>query len=117
MQAIVYRRYGAPEVLQLASVQAPDPGPGELRIRVHAAAVSSADSAFRRGKPLVTRLFAGLRRPKQPILGTEFAGIVESVGEAVERFRPGDRVWAATGDALGAHAELVCLGFRGTAIG
>lgn len=109
MQAIVYHRYGAPEVLELATVDTPKPGPGELRIRVRAAAVTSSDCAFRRGEPLVTRLFAGLRRPKQPILGTEFAGEVDAVGSGVTRLRPGDRVWAATGDAFGAHGEFLCL--------
>lgn len=110
MRAITYSQYGPVDVLGLSEVPLPEPGPRELRLRVEAVAVSSADVAFRAGRPWLTRLFAGPLRPGQPILGTELAGVVDAVGGKVERFEPGQRVFAATGDRFGAHAEYVVLG-------
>ncbi|MCA9517877.1 MAG: NAD(P)-dependent alcohol dehydrogenase, partial [Myxococcales bacterium] len=92
-----------------SEIPTPEPGPGEVRVRVHAATVSSADVTFRRGKDLMARMFTGLRKPKRPVLGTELSGVVDAVGEGVTRFRVGDRVYGATGDAFGAHAEYVVL--------
>lgn len=109
MKAIVYHRYGSPEVLELADVETPAPGAKEVRVKIHAAVVSTADSAFRKGAPWAARLFTGLGRPKSSILGTEFAGEIDRVGEAVTRFRVGDRVFASSGAGLGAHAEFICL--------
>lgn len=109
MQAITYNRYGAPSVLTPSQVPAPTPAPTEVRIRIHAAVVSSADAAFRSGTPWFARLFTGLAKPKLQTLGTEFAGTIESTGSATSRFRTGDHVFAASGTDLGAHAELICL--------
>ena len=109
MQAIAYDRYGPPEVLRVASVAQPQPQAGELLVAVRAAAVSAADSVARRGTPFIARLAFGLLRPKMRILGTEFSGVVQSVGAGVSRFKPGDRVFAATGTGFGAHAEYVRL--------
>ncbi|TNF33298.1 MAG: NAD(P)-dependent alcohol dehydrogenase [Deltaproteobacteria bacterium] len=109
MKAIAYRTYGTPDVLHLEEVAIPTPAAHEIRIRVHAAAVSSADCTFRAGRDRMARMFTGLRRPKRPVLGTELAGVVEAIGDAVTRFAVGDAVYAATGDDLGAHAEYVCV--------
>ncbi len=109
MRAIAYHRYGTPDVVALEDLETPTPGTSQVRIKIHAAVVSAADSAFRSGTPWFARLFTGVMRPKRPILGTEFAGEVEAVGEGVSRFRVGDRVFAASGTELGAHAEFICL--------
>ncbi len=71
--------------------------------------MSTADTAFRAGDPLITRLAGGLFHPKNPVLGTEFAGVVDAVGDRVTRFEVGDQVFAATGVDFGAHAEYVCM--------
>lgn len=109
MKAIVCTTYGPPDVLQLKDVDTPTPKDDEVLIKIHAAAVTTADCAARKGEPFVARLFFGLTRPKASILGTEFAGEIAAVGKDVTRFREGNRVFAATGAAFGAHAEYICL--------
>ena len=114
MLAALYDRYGPPEVVRLGQVPTPEPAPGEVRIRVHATTVSSGDMRARSldvppGFRLASRFFFGLRRPRQPILGTELAGEVDAVGAGVTRFAPGDRVFAFPGAAMGCHAEFRCV--------
>lgn len=109
MKAAVCTSYGPPDVVRETDVDTPLPGPNQLLVRVHAATVTAADSAFRSGTPRYARLFAGLRRPKKPVLGTEFAGEVSAVGAAVTRYAVGDKVFGATDLGLGAHAEYVCV--------
>ncbi len=115
MNAIVCTRYGPPDVLQLRDVEKPAPKDNEVLIRVRATTVSAADCELRRFDfPswvwLPIRLAFGIRRPRQPVLGQELAGHVDSVGKDVRSLRKGDRVFAATGIGLGAYAEYVCLG-------
>lgn len=109
MEAMVCEKYGTPDVLRLDEVKTPTPKDNEILIRVHAAVVTNADCAARKGKPLVARLAFGLFKPKSKILGTEFSGEIESVGKQVKRFKKGDLVYAATGTDFGAHAEYVCM--------
>ncbi|MBM3672721.1 MAG: NAD(P)-dependent alcohol dehydrogenase [Actinobacteria bacterium] len=109
MRAVVHDRYGPPEVLRLADVPAPTPTDDEVLVQVHASTVNRTDTGFRQGKPRVVRLFSGLRRPKQPILGSELAGVVEAVGTSVTSFAPGDRVFGVHPNKFGAHAELMCM--------
>jgi len=110
MKAAVYRRYGPPEVLQITDVEQPVPMGGEVLIRVHATTVSAGDWRMRRAVPFIVRFMTGFWRPKKiRILGMEFSGIVKSVGRAVTRFGPGDRVFGSTGFKFGAHAGYVCL--------
>lgn len=109
MKAIVYRKYGSPEVLQVEDVEPPTPGPHDVLIRVHATTVNRTDCAFRKPEPFIVRFFQGLLRPRRTILGTEVAGQVEAVGSAVTEFRVGDRVFGVHADKFGAHAELVCM--------
>lgn len=116
MRAIVYDRYGPPDVLHLADVPAPQPRDDEVLVRVHAVAVTRADCATRdanrKSGPLTTvisRLVSGIRRPRQPILGTEFSGGVVETGSAVMEFAPGDRVFGSTGFGFGAYAELLTI--------
>lgn len=110
MKAMTYRRYGGPDVVTLANVPKPTPKPSEVLIRILATTVTSADWRARSlrmpgGFGLFGRLAFGLLRPRQPILGTELAGIIDSVGPAVKRFRPGDEVIAFAGGRFGCHAE------------
>lgn len=109
MKAIVYTEYGSPEVLHIKEVEKPVPRDNEVLIRIIAAAVSTADSAARKGEKFIERLAFGLSGPKKPILGTEFSGKIEIVGKAVTRFKEGDQVFAASGLDFGAHAEYLCL--------
>jgi len=111
MRAAVNREYGAPDVVGVEEVPAPTPGAKQVLVRVHASAVTAADSRIRaarfpRGYALIARLLFGLRRPRHQILGNVASGVVEAVGARVEGFAVGDEVCGATGLALGCHAEL-----------
>ena len=105
MQAIVYHRYGSPDVLELQEIPKPTPAEGQVLIRVHAASVNPYDWHFLRGTPSFIRLFIGMRRPKFPRLGADVAGVVEAVGAKVAPFKPGDAVF---GTAKGSFAEYAC---------
>jgi NADPH:quinone reductase-like Zn-dependent oxidoreductase len=114
VRAAVVQRYGPPEVVQVEQVADPEVGPGDVRIRVHASTVNSGDARIRgirvpRGMTTLMRLNLGLTKPKQPILGFDVAGVVESVGADVTTFSVGDRVVASRDFDLGGHAELLAL--------
>jgi NADPH:quinone reductase-like Zn-dependent oxidoreductase len=109
MRAVVYTRYGPPDVLRVSDVPRPTPKDDEVLIRVHATTVNRTDCGFRKAKPFITRLFSGLLRPRKQILGTEVAGEIEAVGAAVTRFDRGDRVFGVNADDFGAHAEFICM--------
>ena len=114
MKAVVYERYGPPEVLQLQEVDKPTPKDNEVLIKTHATTVTSGDWRVRSlnvpaGFGLMTRLVFGVSRPKQPILGTELAGVIESVGNDVKKFKVGDQVFAFSDTAMGCHAEYKCM--------
>ncbi len=114
MKAIVYDKYGPPDVLQLKEVEKPAPKDNEVLIRAHSTTVTSADSRVRSlnvppGFGLISRLFLGVSRPRQPILGTELAGEIESVGKDVGNFKVGDQVFAFSGAGMGCHAEYKCM--------
>lgn len=114
MRAIVCTDYGPPDVLQVREVEKPTPKHNEVLIRIRATTVSAADCELRRFDfPgwvwLPIRLWFGLRRPRRPVLGQELAGEIEAVGKDVRSLGKGDRVFAATGMGLGAHAEYLCL--------
>jgi len=106
MQAIQCERYGAPpDVLRLEEVDAPDPGEGEVLLRVCAASANPVEWHLVRGEPFLVRLIAGLRRPKDSKVGGDVAGVVEAIGPGVTGLAPGDAVF---GTADGSFAELAC---------
>lgn len=109
MKAIVQSRYGGPEVLELRDVPTPDPGPGELLVRVHTTSVTNAQTSIRKGSPWYGRFFIGLTRPKMMNPGTDFSGVVERVGDGVTSFEPGDEVFGSTDVAGGCYAEYVAI--------
>jgi NADPH:quinone reductase-like Zn-dependent oxidoreductase len=116
MRAVVYDKYGPPDVLRLEDVEPPVPKDDEVLIKVHASTVNRLDvhtrEANRSGGPLVmflSRLVSGLRRPRQPILGSEFAGEVAAAGQAVTEFAVGDHVFGNTGLGFGTHAEFTSM--------
>lgn len=114
MKAIVYKKYGPPEVLQLQEVETPAPKDNEVLIQIHATTVTSGDWRVRSliaplGFGFIMRLVLGFSKPRQPILGTELAGVVVSVGKAVRKFKVGDAVFAFSDMAMGCYAEYKCM--------
>jgi len=106
MKAVVYTEYGPPDVLRIAQVEKPAPDENQVLVKVHAASINTGDYFARAGKPFLFRFFTrGFLKTKNTRLGTDVAGRVESVGENVKRFRPGDEVF---GCRNGAFAEYVC---------
>jgi len=115
MKAVIWTKYGSPDGLQLREVEKPTPKDNQVLIKIHAATASTPDTELRRLKlPILfaipLRLYLGLIRPTRiRILGTEFAGEIESVGKDVTIYKPGDQVFGYTGLGMGAYAEYLCL--------
>ena len=108
MQAIIYTKYGPPDVLELKDVSKPTPKDDEVLIKVHAAGANAGDWHLLRGTPFPVRLMFGLRQPKHQILGSAVAGTVEAVGSGVTKLRPGDAVFGDISEnGFGAYAEYV----------
>jgi NADPH:quinone reductase-like Zn-dependent oxidoreductase len=114
MKAVVYTEYGSADVLKLKEVPKPTPRENEVLIKVHAATVTTGDVNMRGftfvppGFGFLPRLMFGLRGPKKNILGVEVAGVIESTGRNVSRFKPGDQVYGINSSDVGAYAEYVC---------
>jgi NADPH:quinone reductase-like Zn-dependent oxidoreductase len=116
MRAVVYDRYGPPEVLHLEDVERPVPKEDQVLVKVHATTVNRLDVHTReanassgRAVGFLSRLVSGVRRPRQPILGSEFAGEVVAAGAAVSELAVGDHIFGTTGLGFGAHAEFMCV--------
>jgi len=121
LKAIVYERYGSPDVLQLQEVEKPSPKNNEVLIKIHAATVTSGDCRVRSlnvpaGFRFIMRLVFGISKPRQPILGSELAGVIESVGKDVSKFKVGDAVFAFSDAALGCYAEYKCMAEDGAIV-
>ena len=107
MKAIVYQKYGSPDVLRLEEIQKPTPSDDEVLVEVHAASVNAADLETLRGTWSVR--FVGPPKPMYKILGSDIAGRVEAVGRNVKQFQPGDEIWGdLSAYGFGTFAEYVC---------
>ena len=107
MQAVVYDRYGPPDVLRKKQVPTPTPGAGEVLLKLRATSVNASDWEVLTGKPFYARMY-GLTKPRRPILGSDFAGVVAAVGDGVTALQPGAEVFGNLMQSLGGFAEYVC---------
>lgn len=109
MKAAVYLKYGSADVIQLTEIAKPSPSDNQVLIRVHASTVNRTDTGFRSAEYFISRFWTGLFRPKYPVLGNEFAGVVEAVGKLVTLFSPGDRVFGFNDKQCGGHGEYLVI--------
>ncbi len=109
MKAIIYTKYGSPEVLQVKEVEQPTPKDNEILIKIHATTVNRTDCGFRKPEYLVVRFVSGLFKPKHNILGSEMAGEVVSIGKYVTSFKKGEQVFGLSTLNFGTHAEYICI--------
>ncbi len=110
MKAIVYTKYGPPEVAKLMDVPKPFPKDNEVLIKVYASTVNRTDAGFRSAEYFISRFWTGLLRPKYQILGCEFAGVIEEIGQLVTTFRKGDKVFGYNDKTCGGHSEYLTIG-------
>ncbi len=108
MKAVVYSRYGSPDVLQLKEIEKPTPKDNEILVKVHASTVNRTDCATLRAKPFFMRIATGLFRPKKKVPGTEFAGEIEAVGEGVSSLKVGEKVFGFD-DGAGSQAQYLTI--------
>jgi NADPH:quinone reductase-like Zn-dependent oxidoreductase len=105
MQAVIYDKYGPPEVLQIADLPIPDPQQEQVLVKIHAASINAADYRIRKADPFLVRLMGqGFLKPKNPLSGIDAAGRVEAVGENVRQFKPGDEVFGCVSGAFAEYA-------------
>lgn len=109
MRAIVYTKYGPPEVAKLTEVPKPIPKDNDLLIKVYSSTVNRTDSGFRSAEYFISRFWTGILRPKHQILGCEFAGIIEEIGQGVTTFRKGDKVFGFNDKTCGGHGEYLSI--------
>lgn len=109
MRAIVYTKYGPPEVAKLVDVPKPIPNDSEVLIKVYASTVNRTDAGFRSAEYFISRFWSGLLRPKFPILGCEFAGVIEEIGKRVKEFTKGDKVFGFNDKSFGGHGEYLTI--------
>jgi NADPH:quinone reductase-like Zn-dependent oxidoreductase len=109
LKAVVYKKYGPPEVAQLAEVEKPMAKANEILVKVYASTVNRTDAGFRSAEYFISRFWSGLLRPKYPILGCEFAGSIEEIGRDVSAFKKGDRVFGFNDKSFGGHGEYLTI--------
>jgi NADPH:quinone reductase-like Zn-dependent oxidoreductase len=114
MKAVICERYGPPEVLRVTQVPQPTPRADEVRIQVRASAVTASDIFIRSGrvKPSLQvpfRLMMGITKPRHPVIGLVFSGVIDETGDQIRRFKRGDGVYGLAGFRLGAYAEYRCM--------
>ncbi len=118
MKAVIFKQYGGPEVLKLTKIETPVPKDNEVLVNIHATTVTAEDPKMRgfNHPPLLklpVGLIFGFKKPKKPVLGIEFSGIVKAVGAKVKRYKSGDSVFGYTGLSFGAYAEYKCIPEKG----
>ncbi len=109
MKAVVFRKYGAPDVLELTELPKPEPKGNEILVKIIATTVSAADVRIRKADPPLIKLMMGFPNPKKQVLGVEFAGIVEAIGSSVTKFRTNDKVFGLVGFHPGTYQEYRCF--------
>jgi NADPH:quinone reductase-like Zn-dependent oxidoreductase len=109
MKAVVYTRYGPPEVAELTEVDRPVPKEHEVLLKVYASTVNRTDAGFRSADYFISRFWSGLLRPKYPVLGCEFAGVIAEVGEKVKSFKKGDKIFGYNDKTCGGHGEYLTI--------
>ena len=112
MKAMLFKNYGSSDVIHLEEIEKPIPKEKEVLVKIHATTVTAADCIMRRGDTILSRLILGLRKPKNKYqnMGIEFSGIVESIGNNVTQYKPGDQVYGFRGfGATGCYAEYKCI--------
>lgn len=109
MKAIVYSKYGPPEVARLLEVAKPIPKDNEVLVKVYASTVNRTDSGFRSAEYFISRFWSGLLKPKYQILGCEFAGIIEEIGQSVTIFKKGDKVFGYNDKTFGGHGQYLTI--------
>jgi NADPH:quinone reductase-like Zn-dependent oxidoreductase len=109
MKAAVYTHYGPPEIVHLAEVDKPVAKDNEVLIKISASPVNRTDCGFRSANYFIVRFWSGLIRPKNPVLGCEFAGVIEAIGKNVTLFKPGDKVFGYNDTKFGGHAEYMTM--------
>lgn len=109
MKAAIHEKYGPPDVIKVKDVKKPTYKDNEVLIKVHAATVNRTDCAMLRAKPFIMRLLTGLLKPRNPTLGTDFAGKIEAIGKEVTSFNVGDRVFGFNDNGIGSHAQYMTL--------
>ena len=109
MKAIITTAYGSPDIFKVGQMEKPVAKPNEILIQIHASSVTKADTMMRTGKPYIGRLMIGITKPKNPIWGTGFAGVVEAVGSEVTQFQVGDKVFGENIETMGTYAEYVTV--------
>lgn len=112
MKAAVRYNYGPIESIQILDIPIPEPKSNEIRIKVMATTVNRTDLGVLTGKPYIMRAFAGFPKPTKPVTGTDFAGVVDKVGEGVTQFKVGDRVWGLQDNGAGTHGEYACISVK-----
>lgn len=109
MKAVIYEKYGSPDVLIKTEVEKPLPKQNEVLVKIHATTITTVDSIFRKGDQFFARMATRPIKPKNKILGTEFSGIVEAIGSDVKKFSVGEKVFGSSHTGFQTHAEYICL--------
>ena len=110
VRAVVFEKYGSPDVLEMREIEKPIPKENQVLIKIHASSVTAADWRMRKPDPFLARMMNGVFRPKKfNILGIELSGVIEAVGDEVTKFQPGDEVFGTKGFGFGAYAEYTCI--------
>jgi len=114
MRAAIYKKYGPPEVIHFADIPKPEPKSNEVLVKIKATTVNRTDTGFRKAEYFIVRFFSGLLKPKNQVLGTEFSGIIETVGANVKSLKIDDPVFGLNTYKFGMHTEYVCIAEDGS---